>query len=68
MEKFMIPSSFVYVENGMKIYMSIISQFRQHFTGKTVYRVRREGDTGWVHEEFYLEEYILLLLKNKVEE
>lgn len=67
----MIPWYFVYVSeeyNKQKVYVTILSKFKHHFTGETMYRIHEEGEFGWVDEGFYGEETILEWLKLKVEE
>ena len=65
----MLPVRFTYLEdNGEKVYLSILGRFKHHFTGKTFYKVRREGETGWLGEDFYSEDYVMLLLNKRVEE
>lgn len=64
----MLPVRFVYLENTEKVYVSILGQFKHHFTGETIYRVRREGESGWVGEELYGEKNLINLLRLRVEE
>ena len=64
----MLPVRFTYLENGEKVYVSIIANFTHRFTGKTVYKVRLEGESGWFDEHLYLEEVVKNLLKKRVEE
>ena len=64
----MLPVRFTYLENGEKVYVSILGQFKHHFTGKTIHKIRLEGESGWVNDYFYQEEYVQNLLKKRVEE
>ena len=64
--------NFVYVseEYGglQKVHVTILENFKHHFTGETIYRIREEGEFGWVDEGFYCKESILEWLQTKVEE
>lgn len=64
----MLPVRFTYLENGEKVYVSLLGQFKHHFTGKTVWQVRLEGESGWFGEKFWLEEYVMNILKKRVED
>lgn len=64
----MLPVRFTYLENSEKVYASILGQFTHHFTGKTIYKIRLEGESGWINEYFYLEECVMNLLKKRVED
>lgn len=66
----MTPIKFEYVDkfSKAKIYLSILYQFKHHYTGKTVYHVREESECGYVGENLYDEDAIHELLKNRVEE
>lgn len=50
-----------------KIHMTVLEKYTQYFTGKNVYRIRRESDEGWVDEDFYTEEEILKMLESTEE-
>ena len=63
-----IPVRFIYLEDGEKVYASLIGQFKHHFTDKTVYRIRLEGESGWFAEYLYLEEVVANLLKKRIDE
>ena len=65
----MIPLRFEYISkeyNGQRIYVSVLQQFKHHYHGHTVYRVRQESDAGWVDEGFFLAEHLLEWLETKV--
>lgn len=64
----MLPVRFTYLDGNEKVYLSILGQFKHHFTGKTYHKVRLEGENGWVEEFFYLEEVVMNLLKKRVKE
>ena len=66
----MTPIRFEYYDEFIKqkVYLSILGQFRHHYTGETIYRVRVEYQDGWVMEPLYSETDILKCLKHRVEE
>ena len=64
----MLPVRFIYSENDEKVYVAILANFTHHFTGKTYYKVRLEGESGWFGEYLYLEDVIKNLLERRVEE
>ena len=64
----MTPVHITYLENGEKVHVSILGQFAHHFTGTTIYKIRREGESGWVGEDLYFERALLLLLNMRIED
>ena len=65
----MLPIRFTYLEaHGEKVYTSILGQFKHHFTGEIIYKIRMEGERGWVSEHWCEERYVRPLLNRKVEE
>lgn len=65
----LLPVRFTYLEaHGEKVYVSILGQFKHHFTGETVYKIRKEGERGWVSESWIEEKYIPGMLNRRVEE
>ena len=66
----MTPIKFEYYDEGanQKAYLSILRQFKHHYTGETIYHVRVEYEDGWIMEPLYSETDIHELLKYRVEE
>ena len=66
----MLPVRFEYVRDdfGNKVYLSILGQVEHHYTGETYYRVREEGEEGWIREGFRNQLYVNFCLKHRVEE
>lgn len=64
----MALDSFTYLENGEKVYTTILEHFSHRFTGRIIYKIRREGESGWIGEEFYNQDALTCLLRMKVEE
>ena len=67
----MIPICFEYVATqycGEKVFVTILNQLRQHYTGETVYYVREESEQGWIDECFYDEETMQEALSKRVTE
>lgn len=65
----MIPLCFEYLSDeftGEIIYVTIVGQINQHFTGRPVYRVREEYPSGRVNETFYTEARMDMALRNQV--
>lgn len=49
----MLPIRFTYLEpHDEKVYVSILDQIKHHFTGETIYKIRKEGERGWVSENW----------------
>lgn len=67
----MLPIQFEYVSESFdkqKYHVTIIGQYKHYYTGKTLYRIRREGKYGWFGEEFCDEETIRRWLDARVKE
>ena len=63
----MLPIRFECDFNGHKVYVSILQQFKQHYTGKDIYRVRFEHDDGDVDELLRTDAQMKKLLECRVE-
>lgn len=71
----MLPIQFEYVHNWYfdgeisdKRHVTIIGQLKQHYTNKTMYKVRVQMDTGMVFEDFVNEDTIQEWLSSRVKE
>ena len=68
----MLPIRFTYIWNhhgeDQKIYLSVLSQCKHHFTGEKMLYVREEGEDGWVDESWYSRTEVLKKLETRVEE
>lgn len=36
-----------------RVYVTVHEKFRHHYTGEVHYRIREEGESGWVNEAIY---------------
>lgn len=63
----MLPLRFEYVVE-QRVYVSILQQFKHHYTGETIYRVRQEYENGYANESLYTENELRRMLALKVEE
>lgn len=64
----MLPIKFEYItECGEKAFLSILTQVTRHYPGERMFRIRTEGESGWIAEEIVVESYIRNCLKRRVE-
>lgn len=65
----MLPIRFEYFDQdlGQKVYVSVLYQFKHHFTGETMYKFRVEGQSGFVGEVFDSESELMKLLEQRIE-
>lgn len=63
-----IPWSFEYRQDNYKIRVLILEKFKHYYTRKSMYRVRRDCEAGWILEDVHDENDILYWLKSKVED
>lgn len=65
----MLPIKFEYVNDvGSRVYLSILGELKHHYTGETIYRVREEGDSGWIVEGLRTKAHVDCLLRRSVED
>lgn len=67
----MLPIRFEYLTDYYpqeRVYVSLLDRYKHHYTGETIYRVREEGESGWVTVNYYQEKILQLILKRKVED
>lgn len=69
----MIPVKFEYIEqpneffDGERVFVTLLGRIKHYYTGEIMYRVRKEGTSGWITELYYSESDIRAMLKKKVE-
>ena len=65
----MLPIRFEYVRNtlGDKVYVSILGEMKQHYTGETMYRVREEFTDGYINEYWVTTATMKAMLSKRVE-
>ena len=67
----MVPLCFEYRSEeypGQVIFVTILGQFKHHFTGETIYRVREEFERGPAYEAYYTEARMQIALANRIQE
>lgn len=65
----MLPIRFEYISDiREKVYLSVLRQVTHRYTGETIYRVREEGESGWITEGFRNQHYIAWCLAHRVGE
>lgn len=69
----MLPIQFEYMHDLYfdgrqmeKRHVTLLSQFKQHYTGETIYRVRIQLEHGYVFEDVVPEHRIKEMLKTRV--
>lgn len=65
----MLPIRFEYFDKELEelIYVSILTQFKHHFTGETIYKIREEGESGFVFEAYIAEDELLKLVEQRIQ-
>ena len=51
-----------------KMHMTVLERVKQHYTGKLVYKIRRQSEEGWIDEDFYTEKEVREMLAARVDE
>lgn len=64
----MIPIKFEYTFGWERICVTILDQYKHHYTGETVIYIREEGESGWIHDHYVSEEELQRLLAMRVED
>lgn len=65
----MLPIRFEYFDKELEelIYVSILTQFKHHFTGETVYKIRQEGKSGFVFDTYISEDKLMELVEQRIQ-
>lgn len=50
-----------------KMHMTVLERVKQYYTGKLVYKIRRQSEEGWIDEGFYTEKEVREMLAARVE-